>query len=51
VAGSIPLICCSSPCTIAVSERTCEAFFTPGVAASLSPSAALNGRSCFPSTT
>ena len=34
----------SLPCTIALSARTCEAAFTPGVAASLSPSAARNGQ-------
>ena len=43
VAGSIPVIVSSWPCTIAASERTCETCRTPSTAASASPSAALNG--------
>ena len=51
VAGSIPVTAFSLPCTIAVSDRTCEAAFTPAVAASLSPSEARNGSDCLPSIT
>ena len=46
----MPLIVFSLPCTSALSERTCEAAVTPGTAASWSPSEALNGMSCLPST-